>query len=951
MGNSQVKAGAARKAPAPNLEAIREDLGLRLSRIDPDRECLELRCLSVPGYGGRTETWNGFFTSANDASEAAHKMSEQGAEPYITLNPCEYAHISRGHGENQLTKGGSGASDQGITRRLEILIDCDPVRPAKTGADKDQLALALQKAAAVADLLGLEGWPEPICMLSGNGYHLRYACDMPPTVDVAGFLKCLSDLASGVLVKVDKTVGNPARITKLAGVVNRKAAHSVRYPQRVSEIKTRPADWGMDLVTPAMLEEFCEKYPLAQTVAERPGKVSQNGSRAEFLIDDWLRKFLPAAVSEPYSGGRKWVLEACPFDPSHKAPDSCVIQTGGGGLAFRCLHDSCSTRTWADLRKLLDPRAPTGDGPTYGPWIPPEEYKRLHGAGAGAGSGNGSGNGLNGATDDVAPCAIPKPIALRDTSAGDYLPFPIDCLRDGPLRSMALASARHKEIAVEIPAMIGLVAIATCIQKKVVLVDQWHTCPSNLWVSAVSETGTGKSSCMKDMLDPFDRIQRDLDGEHEESKNKRKKRVRSLKIDKERITSDLKKSTSPKRDESCQWKTEEEYREDLGTVEAELLEILEDLEHDSGGRMVVTADITDTTLQNKLSSKGPNGGKILIANAEAAELVAIFGGRYTKDGSNITCLLNSFTGSSYIVSRGSEKNGGRGDVPIDTPITSMCLLVQPGPFERMKANLDFSERGLMGRTIFFSPPSNLGYRTRGLDGGPPCSPPTRTEVGDWNCLIASLWNLKKSDDPDPDGNGMGGTGKGGSSKFEDPLGWIEIRLKSDASRYHSEVYLEYERLMQPGGRCAEVGRDFCCRAFEHYMRIVSILHCEEHPSNPGDCTVDLSTARRAKILADWALANFMLNFSRNETSDLIDRARELLAVIQREFPDGAFRIRELHKRVYGKRRFATVELMTDALKVLREHDQILQIGKEDVNGRSFPKSWRLNPRKEESEGD
>ena len=68
----------------------------------------------------------------------------------------------------------------------------------------------------------------------------------------------------------------------------------------------------------------------------------------------------------PYgNGGTKFVLKECPFDSSHKAPDSAIFQTAQGAIGFKCLHNSCANHDWHELRKMLDPTA--YDKPQYEP--------------------------------------------------------------------------------------------------------------------------------------------------------------------------------------------------------------------------------------------------------------------------------------------------------------------------------------------------------------------------------------------------------------------------------------------------------------------------------------------------------------------------------------------------------------------------------------------------------
>lgn len=55
--------------------------------------------------------------------------------------------------------------------------------------------------------------------------------------------------------------------------------------------------------------------------------------------------------------GRKYILDECPFNSSHKAPDSFVSVADNGAIAFHCSHNSCADKKWRDLRLLYDPEA------------------------------------------------------------------------------------------------------------------------------------------------------------------------------------------------------------------------------------------------------------------------------------------------------------------------------------------------------------------------------------------------------------------------------------------------------------------------------------------------------------------------------------------------------------------------------------------------------------------
>ena len=75
-----------------------------------------------------------------------------------------------------------------------------------------------------------------------------------------------------------------------------------------------------------------------------------------------------------FEGGRKLVLEVCPWDESHRAPDSAIFEAADGRLGFHCFHNSCQSRTWRDFREMFEPSSrntravPKLEDPDAPPW-------------------------------------------------------------------------------------------------------------------------------------------------------------------------------------------------------------------------------------------------------------------------------------------------------------------------------------------------------------------------------------------------------------------------------------------------------------------------------------------------------------------------------------------------------------------------------------------------------
>lgn len=83
----------------------------------------------------------------------------------------------------------------------------------------------------------------------------------------------------------------------------------------------------------------------------------QNGDR--FDIVAWMEKHNIKYATRDGGGYTKYILDECPFDSTHRAPDSMILKQPDGAIGFKCLHDSCKDKTWRDVRLLYEPEAYT----------------------------------------------------------------------------------------------------------------------------------------------------------------------------------------------------------------------------------------------------------------------------------------------------------------------------------------------------------------------------------------------------------------------------------------------------------------------------------------------------------------------------------------------------------------------------------------------------------------
>lgn len=144
-----------------------------------------------------------------------------------------------------------------VLRRRWLLIDIDPHRPADVSATEAEHDAAMDGGAAVIDYLTQSGWPLPVIVDSGNGWHLLYRIDLPnddtARVTVRGVLQSLSDQFSNDKWSVDQAVYNANRISKLPGTYARKGPHTFDRPHRMARLHYAP--------------EFIEVVPLEMLAA------------------------------------------------------------------------------------------------------------------------------------------------------------------------------------------------------------------------------------------------------------------------------------------------------------------------------------------------------------------------------------------------------------------------------------------------------------------------------------------------------------------------------------------------------------------------------------------------------------------------------------------------------------------------------------------------------------
>lgn len=235
-----------------------EDTIFNLRFIADDRDVTVNKILRGKNYSNEES-----FAGALEA--AIVKFNAQGLKSYINLNPISLNFDRR------------ACRDVDIKKREKVLIDIDPTSDIRQPATQEEVNQALEIGRDIEKWLAHEGWPKPTIIDSGNGIHLLYHLeDVPNTSKARDLIKKLlhqlNHLFSNNNHKIDTTVSNAGRITKLIGTKAYKGEATEERPVRTSrllqghdgrvtyeDLKTLCS--GFDSKEPAVKRDISEVHP------------------------------------------------------------------------------------------------------------------------------------------------------------------------------------------------------------------------------------------------------------------------------------------------------------------------------------------------------------------------------------------------------------------------------------------------------------------------------------------------------------------------------------------------------------------------------------------------------------------------------------------------------------------------------------------------------------------
>lgn len=162
----------------------------------------------------------------------------------IVTSTAEIADQSVYYCLNPIAKGAERAKKTTVVSRRWFALDIDTVHPKDVSATEAEKAKSAEVAHAIFEHLFGLGWPAPVMIDSGNGWHLLFRVDEPHTDLTTQIFKsaiyALGNKFDTPFGKMDRAVHDAPRVFKLPGTFARKGPDTADRPWRLAKIVYEP---------------------------------------------------------------------------------------------------------------------------------------------------------------------------------------------------------------------------------------------------------------------------------------------------------------------------------------------------------------------------------------------------------------------------------------------------------------------------------------------------------------------------------------------------------------------------------------------------------------------------------------------------------------------------------------------------------------------------------------
>lgn len=313
-----------------------------------NNQLVEIRLIASDGRTG-----SGYFSDPQTMIEAVRPYTED-YSVYFTINSLQSDCSGKPQRDKIVLRARNTTTDGEIIGRDWVLLDLDSRRVSGVNATEEQLSFAKKKANEVYKFLRDNGFNEPVVICSGSGVHLYLRCALKNSEEnnalIKRFTQAMSMLFSDDKVDIDEKVFNCGRISRVPGYYNRKGNKiDKERPQRLCEFVRVPSEVKINE------REYFEKIAAYYPEDPKPSK-ENNYSVERFDLDAFIAKHnIEITKIEEVSGGKKYILKHCVFNPAHAGKDAVIFQKDNGALSYVCLHNSCADKDWRAFRTHFEP--------------------------------------------------------------------------------------------------------------------------------------------------------------------------------------------------------------------------------------------------------------------------------------------------------------------------------------------------------------------------------------------------------------------------------------------------------------------------------------------------------------------------------------------------------------------------------------------------------------------
>jgi len=214
---------------------------------------------------------------------------------------------------NPIQEDAQRASKKTVTHRRWFLIDIDTIRPKDVSATDEEKEHCGQTSVEILNHLLSLGWPPPVIIDSGNGWHLLYRIDLPNNALSQQILKAaiysLGEKFDNDHAVVDRATHDAPRISKLPGTLARKGPNTPDRPHRLSRIVFAPDE--LTVVTTEQLQALGKVDLHQPNGVSFALKASDDRGKASYVKSAIVGECGKIALSIP--GNRNNALNAAAF--------------------------------------------------------------------------------------------------------------------------------------------------------------------------------------------------------------------------------------------------------------------------------------------------------------------------------------------------------------------------------------------------------------------------------------------------------------------------------------------------------------------------------------------------------------------------------------------------------------------------------------------------------------